>query len=304
MSAPSWTPAAASLLDPVVLSRIGDLELVARTVVDGFLSGLHKSPRLGVSTDFAEHRSYQPGDDIRRVDWRLYARTDRLHVREFEAETNTEVMFAVDTSGSMRFGTTGATKVEYVRVLVACLAHLSARQRDRVGLVLFGGDVHTLIPPSLKHVPLILQHLARMQAEGAGRLREPLRAAAASSRRRRIWVVVSDFYSPPDDLAEAVGALRAHGGEVIAMHVLDSGELALPYAEAATFVDAETGEELPLSAPDVRERYRQEIERHIAEVKRSLGGRGIDAALFSTDQPLYDALYRYLAERERLRRIR
>lgn len=304
MSAPSRTPAAASLLDPVVLSRIEDLELVARTVVDGFLSGLHRSPRLGVSTDFAEHRSYQPGDDIRRVDWRLYARTDRLHVREFEAETNTEVMFAVDTSGSMRFGTTGATKLEYVRVLVACLAHLSARQRDRVGLVLFGGDVHTLIPPSLKHVPLILQHLAKMQAEGAGRLREPLRAAAASSRRRRIWVVVSDLYSPPGELADAVGALRAHGGEVIAMHVLDPAELALPYVEAATFVDAETGEELPLSAPDVRERYRQEIERHIAEVKRSLGGRGIDTALFSTDQPLDDALYRYLAERERLRRTR
>ncbi|HLV26739.1 MAG TPA: DUF58 domain-containing protein [Gemmatimonadales bacterium] len=304
MSASTVPRLAASLLDPAVLARIDDLELVARAVVDGFLSGLHRSPRLGVSTDFAEHRTYQPGDDIRRVDWRIYARTDRLHVREFEAETNTEVMFAVDTSGSMRFGSGSHSKLDYARILVACLAHLSARQRDRVGLVLFGGDVQQVIPPSLKHVPLILQHLARATAEGAGRLREPLRAAAATSRRRRIWVVVSDFYSPPDELAEAVGALLAHGGEVIAMHVLDPAELALPYAEAATFVDAETGEELPLSAPDVRERYREEIERHVGEVKRALRGRGIDTALFTTDQPLGDALHRYLAERERLGRIR
>lgn len=304
MSAPAWTPAAARLLDPAVLARIEDLDLVARTVVDGFLSGLHRSPRLGVSSDFAEHRSYQPGDDIRRVDWRLFARTDRLHVREFEAETNTEVMFVVDTSASMSFGTTGLSKLDYVRVLVACLAHFSARQRDRVGLVLFGGDVHAMVPPSLKHVPLILQRLSTMRAEGGGRLKEPLRVAAASSRRRRIWIVVSDFYHAPDDVGEAVGALRAHGGEVVAFHVLDRAELELPYSGAATFVDAETGEELPLSAPDVRERYRDAIEAHVSGVRRALAGRGVDTTLFTTDQPLDDALMHYLGERERLGRIR
>lgn len=304
MTAPAWSPAGANLLDPAVLARIEDLDLVARTVVDGFLSGLHRSPRLGVSTDFAEHRAYQPGDDIRRVDWRLYARTDRLHVREFEAETNTEVMFALDTSGSMRFGSTSVTKLHYARIMVACLAHFSARQRDRVGLVLFGGSVRAIVPPSLKHVPLVLQTLATASAEGAGELHGPLRAAAATSRRRRIWVVVSDFYHPPDDVADAVGALRANGSDVVALHVLDPAELALPYAEAATFVDAETGEELPLHAPDVRERYRAAIEGHIADVRGALAGRGVDAALFATDRPLDDALFRYLAERERLRRIR
>jgi len=145
MTAPAWTPAAARLLDPAVLARIENLDLIARTVVDGFLSGLHRSPRLGVSTDFAEHRSYQPGDDIRRVDWRLYARTDRLHIREFEAETNTEVVFVVDTSASMAFGSTDVTKFRYASMLVASLAHFSARQRDRVGLVLFGEAVRNIV---------------------------------------------------------------------------------------------------------------------------------------------------------------
>lgn len=306
MTAPAWTPAAARLLDPVVLSRIENLDLIARIVVDGFLSGLHRSPRLGVSADFAEHRSYQPGDDVRRVDWRLYARTDRLHVREFEAETNTEVVFVVDTSASMAFGAGELSKFRYASMLVASLAHFSSRQRDRVGLVLFGGAVRTVVPPSLKHLPLILQQLSVARAEGAGpaELRAPLRVAAASSRRRRIWIVVSDFYHDPDEAADALAALRANGSEVLAIHLLDRAELTLPYSDAATYVDSETGEELPLSAPDVRAAYSEAIRQHVSNVRDALASRGVDATLFVTDQPLDDALFRYLAERERLRRVR
>lgn len=300
--------AAGRVLDPAVLARIQDLSLVARVVVDGFLAGLHRSPRLGVSTDFAEHRAYQPGDDIRRVDWRLYARTDRVHIREYEAETNAEVVFVLDTSASMGFGSAGYSKLDYARVLVACLAQFSARQRDRVGLALFADGLHTVVPPSLKHLPLVHHALARATARGgdasARSLRAPLREAGSLSRRRRIWVVVSDFYAEPDEAAEAVGALRANGGEVVAFHLLDRAELQLPYAGATTFVDAESGEEVAIDAPGVREAYAAAVAAHVAAVRAGLAGRGVDAAAVVADEPLDGVLFRYLAERERLRRVR
>ncbi len=304
MTAPAWTPAPPQLLDPAVIARIGDLSMVARVIVDGFLAGLHRSPRLGVSTDFAQHRPYQPGDDIRRVDWRLYARTDRIHVREFEAETNTEVIFLLDASASMAFGSHALTKLHFARVLIACLAHFSARQRDRIGLITFDGAIRDVVPPSMRHLSLILQRLTKTEASGRGELEAPLRAAASLSRRRRIWVVVSDFYHQPAAVAEALSALRGNGSEVLAIHVLDPAELALPYADAVTFVDAETGEEIPLDTPQVRDAYREQITAHVDAVHDALAGQGIETTLFATDRPLDDALYRYLAERERLRRVR
>jgi uncharacterized protein (DUF58 family) len=157
-------------LDPKVLARIDDLELVARFVVEGFISGLHRSPHLGFSTDFAEHRQYMPGDDIRHMDWRLYARTDRFYIKEYEADTNANFLAILDVSGSMGYGTGGLTKLEYAKYLAACLAYFSHRQRDRVGFVSVDTDIVDFVPPSAKHLNQVLHAIDRAVPRGRGAL--------------------------------------------------------------------------------------------------------------------------------------
>ena len=177
-------PAGVTFLDPKVLARIDDLELLARTVVDGFINGLHRSPYLGRSMDFAEPRAYLPGDDIRRIDWRVYGRTDRFFVKEFEADTNTNFSVLLDTSRSMAYGSAGITKLDYARYLAACLTYFSRQQRDRVGLVTFDRDVVTVVPPSAKHLERVLHELGRVTPGPGGALGRSLLRIAETVRRR------------------------------------------------------------------------------------------------------------------------
>jgi len=296
--------APAALLDPVLLARIGDLALLARTVVDGFMHGLHRARRVGLSLDFAAHRPYQPGDDIRRIDWRVYGRTERFYVKEYEADTNAAVIFALDASGSMDFGSGVVTKFAYARFLVASLAWLSQRQGDRVGLVTFAGDLLEVVPPSTRHLQLILHTLGRARAAGAGRLSPMLTRAARLSTRAGIAVVVSDCYEEPEQVQRGVGALRARGHDVVLFHLLDPAERDLPGDAAATFEDAETGERLPLRPEVLRERYRAELDRHRSELARRLAADGADYEPLTTDQPLDLALHAYLERRLAMSRIR
>jgi len=176
----------ARFVDPTVLARIGNLELVARAVVDGFINGIHRSPYFGASVDFAEHRGYVPGDDIRRVDWRLYARTDRYYIKEYEADSNSNFSVLLDVSKSMGFGSRGLTKLEYGKILAGCLTYLVHRQRDRVGLTAFDSDIVEHVPPSAKHMDVVLHMLDRLQparaaAQDGGALRPP-RAAHSHLR--------------------------------------------------------------------------------------------------------------------------
>src|SRR5512134_201853 len=164
----------ARFIDPAILGRIGDLELVARWVVEGFISGLHRSPHLGFTTDFAEHRQYTPGDDIRHIDWRVFARTERYYLKEFEADTNTNFTVLLDVSASMGYGHQSLTKLDYARYLAACLTYFSHRQRDRVGLVTFNDDIVDIVPPSAKHLTHVLHGLDRAVAGGKGSLSMPL----------------------------------------------------------------------------------------------------------------------------------
>ena len=195
-------PEGARFVDPRVLSRIGNLELLARTVVEGFLSGLHRSPHLGLSTDFAEHRPYLPGDDLRRLDWKLWARTDRLYLKEFEADTNAAVCVLLDCSPSMRYASGEVSKLDYARYLAASLLWFSRNQRDRVGLVTFDREVTGFVPPSTRHLPNALHALERLDGRGGqdgrdGRersLERPFRQASEHLRRRSILIIVSDFY--------------------------------------------------------------------------------------------------------------
>jgi uncharacterized protein (DUF58 family) len=294
-----------TFLDPKILARIGDLELLARTVVDGFMSGLHRSPNLGATTDFAEHRGYMPGDDVRRVDWRLYARTDRLHVKEFEADTNASVTVLLDVSRSMRFAAgERIPKLDYARYLAASLLWLSHRQRDRVGLLTFDDAVRDYVAPSAKHLPMVLHAIDRARAERAGELEGPLRQASEHFRRRGILVVISDFYAEPAAALRAVLQLRNRGNELLVMQVLDRAELEFPFDERGSFEDLETGERIPVVPAEVRARYRELMDAHLAELRRLFAASGVDYALLDTAKPLDHALSSYLTSRQRLVRVR
>jgi uncharacterized protein (DUF58 family) len=278
----------ARLLDPAVLARIDDLELVARVVVEGFLNGLHRAPHLGTSMDFAEHRAYAPGDDIRRIDWKLFARSDRFHVKEFEADTNTNCVVLLDVSRSMRFGHAHGPKLDWAKRLAACVLYLARRQRDRVGLATFDDAVVEWVPPSAKHLEIALHTLER--AEGF--------------RRRSMVVLVSDLYEEPAAVADAAAHLRGKGNDLLVFHLLDPAELEFPYDEATTFVDLESGERIPVVPAKLRDRYRSLVAAHVAALKDALGGAGADYVLLDTGRPLEDALSSYLASRRLVGRAR
>jgi uncharacterized protein (DUF58 family) len=224
MTQPQAIPGA-RFLDPAVLARIGNLELVARAVVEGFINGLHKAPFFGASVDFAEHRGYVPGDDVRRMDWRLWARTDRYYIKEYEAETNMNFSVLLDVSKSMDYGSRGITKLEYAKILTACLTNLVHHQRDRVGLVTFDNDVIDYVPPSAKHMEVVLHKLDTVKAGRPGDLKAPLHKLAEHFGRRGILVVISDFYAEPDAVLDAISPLRFRGNDLIVFHVLDPTEL-------------------------------------------------------------------------------
>lgn len=294
----------ARFVDPRALARIQNLELLARTVVDGFINGLHRAPHLGFSLDFAEHRAYEPGDDLRRVDWRLFGRTDRFYVKQFEADSNANCVVALDVSTSMRFGSRGLTKLDYGRYLAASLVYFSHKQRDRVGLITFDAEVIEYVPPSAKHLEFALFALDRIGDARPGSLAGPLLKMTERLRRRGIVAIISDLYDEPDAVAEAVKPLRFQGHDVVVFHVLDPAELEFPFEEAASFEDLESGDRMPIVPGALRDQYRALVRQHSETLGRLFKDSRIDYALFDTSVPLDYALFRYLSTRERLSRVR
>jgi uncharacterized protein (DUF58 family) len=298
-------PAApASFLDPALLARISDLALLARTVVDGFMHGQHRSMRRGSSSDFAQHRSYQPGDDLRRVDWKLLGRTDRFFVKEFEADTNASVTFALDSSASMDYGSGKITKFDYGKFLVASLAWLSQQQGDRVGLVTFTGDIVDIVPPSARHLQLLLHTLGRAKAGGAGTLGTPVARLTHMSSRAGIMVLVTDCYESPEELGRCAASLRMRGQDLIVFHLVDAAERDFPFSAATTFEDAETGAKLPMRPDELRKRYLEQSKAHHEAVAKRLVASGADYVRIDTDQPLDRALHSYLDRRLARSRVR
>ena len=294
----------ARFIDPAILARIDNLELIARTVVDGFISGLHRSPFLGLSIDFAEHRAYMPGDDIRRIDWRVFARTDRLYVKEFEADTNANFSVILDVSRSMDFATRGVTKLDYARMIAASLTYMSSRQRDRVGLITFDSDVIDIVPPSAKHFMTVLHTLDRLAPGKISDYTQPLRKVAEVIQRKSILAIISDLYDTPERIISAINELRFRGNDIIVFHILDPAEVDLTFNENSTFQDLETDERLPIAPDQFRDRYRELLQQHIATLQQRLGENRIDYAFFTTSQPLDHVLFQYLSERARLTRVR
>ena len=296
--------AGARFVDPVVLARVGNLELVSRSVVDGFINGMHRSPYFGASVDFAEHRGYTPGDDIRRVDWKLFGRTDRFYIKEYEADTNANFAVLLDVSKSMGFGSRGITKLEYGRLLAGCLTYLVHRQRDRVGFAAFDEDIVEFVPPSAKHMDVTLHVLDRLKPARSGQLAPPMRKLAEHFARRGLLVLVSDLYEDPQAVLEAVAPLRFRGHDMIVFHVLDPAEIEFNYDQASAFEDLESGEQIPIVPEALAEQYRTLVREHTEALRSKFSELRIDYALLNTATPLDHALFSYLSMREQLNRVR
>ena len=292
----------AKFIDPVVLAKIGNLEFIAKTVVDGLINGTHRSPFFGASVDFAEHRGYVAGDDIRRVDWRVFARTDKYYIKEFEADSNANFTVLLDISRSMGFGDR-ISKLDYGKTLAACLAYLANAQRDRVGLVTFDEGVVDHIPPSAKHLDVVLHTLDRSKPQRQGRLVEPVRKLAEHFGRRGIVVLISDFYAEPEEVFEAVGPIRFRGNDVL-LHVMDPREIDFSFAEPSSFEDMESGDQIPVVPAKLAADYRALVEAHIQTLTQEATRKQVDYMLLNTSMPLDFALFRFLSMRERFARSR
>ncbi|MEO8680698.1 MAG: DUF58 domain-containing protein [Vicinamibacterales bacterium] len=289
----------ARFVDPTVLARIGNLQLMAKSVVDGLINGTHRSPFFGASVDFAEHRGYVAGDDIRRVDWRVYARTDKYYIKEFEADSNANFSVLFDISKSMAFGAK-ISKLDYGKTLAACLSYLANNQRDRVGLITFDHEIVTHIPASAKHLDVVLHTLDKVQATRPGKLGPPLRKMAEFFGRRGILVIISDFYDEPDEIFDAIGPICHRGNDVVLFHVLDPAEIEFSFAEPSSFEDLETGDQIPIVPDALARQYQALVGAHIETMAQRASQQNVDYMLLNTSMPLDYALFRFLSMRERL----
>ena len=289
-------------LDPAVIARMGSMELRARTIVEGFLIGFHRSPYNGFSVEFSEYRQYMPGDDLSLLDWKLYARTDRYYVKKFEEETNLDCHLLLDVSGSMGYGSEDVSKQEYGAYLAASLAYLMNRQRDAVGLMVFAEQILTHLPVSARpgHLRRLLLVLDRVESGGGSNLLRPLNRLADVLSRRGMVVLISDLLDEPEQIVKGLRHLRFRGSDVIVFHLLDHAELTFPFDRETRFKDLETDDEVMAVPSMVRDYYLKEMQDLIALYERELRLAGIDYCLVDTSKPLDFALLSYLGKRSRL----
>ena len=289
-------------LDPAVIARLGTLELKARTIVEGFLSGLHRSPFKGFSVEFAEYRQYIPGDDLSSIDWKVYARSDRYYVKKFEEETNLNCYILLDVSASMGYGRAGGTtKMEYAQMLAASLAYLMNRQRDAVALTAFDDAIVHMLPPSARpgHLRSLLVILDRLTLGRRTDVSKPLHVLADAIKKRGMVVLISDLLDEPERVIDGLRHFRFRGTDVVVFHLMDPDELTFPFERAAKFRDMEVGDELMAVPSVVRSAYLAELERVLDIYKRELRSMGIDYQLVNTSDSLEFALMSYLSTRSR-----
>jgi uncharacterized protein (DUF58 family) len=289
-------------IDSRLLASVEDLPLLAQTVVEGFLDGLHRSPFLGYSTEFASYRQYVQGDNLRHLDWKVWARSDALYVKQFEDDTNYRGQIYLDTSASMDFGTGPANKFTYGRLLAAALTHLMILQRDAPGLVLFGPDSRQALPcaASRNQAMELFAALARAQAGGKTVIGQDLFGIVQAVVRRGISVVISDFFTTDDSGFELLRQLHAHRQETLVFHVLSPEELELPETGEWILEDSETGEERIVHLDEVRTSYRERLNTFCDRVKTECQSYEFDYVRLSTGEPLDQALMNYLERRSHL----
>ena len=292
-----------SYLRPDIVSRLASMELRARLVVEGFMTGLHRSPYHGFSVEFAEHRQYMPGDEIRRIDWKVLGRTDRYYIKQFEEETNLKAYILVDASRSMDFKAEGqVTKLQYASYLAAALAYLLVKQQDAVGLVTYDEEIRKYLPPHSTKVYLqsILAELEQLRAgntTGTGRV---LNAVADRLQRRGLVLVLSDLFDDPSEVMSALKHFRHGQHEVIVFHILDPRERNFQFGRDAIFRDMESGEELMTQPYQIQRSYQDAMRDFIARYKKECREQRIDYVLLDTSMPFDIALYEFLNKRRHI----
>jgi len=288
-------------LDPAVLAGISSLDLLARTVVDGFVAGLHRSPDFGFSQEFAEYRAYTPGDDLRHVDWNLYARTDRAFIKRYRGETNSQLTILLDASKSMQYTSGPLNKMDYARFIAASLFYLAVRnQRDAAGLIVFDDEVRDYVRPSTRQGQLarLLASLESAEPRARTDFGKPLRHFQELLHRRGIAILISDFYAEPETIVRTVEPLRFHGNEVMLFHVLDPQEIQPVLKGPSLLLDLETDQTMEVIPDFAKSSYRAKVEAHIEQLRSRAKAAGMDYHLLVTDQPLDAALREYLTRRQ------
>jgi uncharacterized protein (DUF58 family) len=287
-------------IDPALLAGLSHLDLVAKTVVDGFVAGLHRSPDFGFSQEFAEYRAYTPGDDLRHVDWNVFARTERAYLKRYRGETNCQLTMMLDSSASMGYSSHGITKLDYARFLAVSLAYMANQQRDAAGVIIFDDDVRNYIRPSTRQGQFMRVAHAIEHAQLGTRtdFAKPFVHFQNFLRRRGIVVVISDFYEQPDTIIKTVAPLRFRGNELVLFHVLDPEEIRPKLKEPVLLVDVETDDALEVSPEYAKEEYTLKIDAHVEALSKKAAAANIDYCLLRTDRPLDDALREYFLVRK------
>jgi uncharacterized protein (DUF58 family) len=293
-------------LDPAVLAGISSLDLLAKTVVDGFVAGLHRSPDFGFSQEFAEYRAYTPGDDLRHIDWNLFARTERMYLKRYRGETNSQLTILLDASNSMNFssatdGSVQPSKMDYARFTAASLFYLAIHnQRDAAGLIVFDDEVRNYIAPSTRQGQLhrLLAGLEQAEPRARTDFSKPLLHFQRLLQRRGIVIIISDFYEDPESIVKTIEPLRFHGNEVVLFHVLDPKEMRPEFRGPAILVDLETDQRLEVIPEYTRNDYRRKVDAHIEQLGDRARASGMDYHLLVTDQPLDETLREYLSIRK------
>ena len=290
------------ILTPEAVSRLSNLSLIARLVVEGFITGLHKSPYHGFSVEFAEHRPYMAGDDTRHIDWKVFAKTDRYYVKQFEEETNLKGMILLDVSASMDFSSHSVTKFQYSRYLAAALSYLMIKQRDAVGMVTFDSRIRKYLPP--RSVPsflnLLLQEMTDVVPGQETNIAETLHSLADRIRRRGLIMLFSDLLDEPDRVLSGLKHFRHNKHEVIVFHILDPLERSFEFKQDGVFRDMETGEMMPTQPWHIQQEYRKKVDQFIEYFKKKCLANRIDYVLMDTKQPFDHALLQYFIKRKRM----
>jgi uncharacterized protein (DUF58 family) len=294
-------PAYLDLLDPSALARLGRLELIARQVVEGFISGRHKSPYKGFSVEFAEHREYSPGDDIRDIDWRVYGKSDRYYIKQYEEETNVRATILLDASGSMKYqGAQAVSKFRYGQMLAASLAHLMLHQCDAVGLVTFDTLVRRFIPPRSRasHLRVLLEEMDATEPGGETSLGDIFHDIAERVHRRGLVVIISDLFDDVTRLMSGLHHFRYKRHEVLLLHVMAPEELTFPFSNWTQFRNLESpGHRIQLDPRSVRDQYLKAVGQFVEQVHREAGRMEIDYVQMDTSTPFAQVLSSYLGRR-------
>ncbi len=292
-------PDSKRFLHPEAIKRIGRLEIRARHIVEGFLSGMHRSPYFGQSVEFLQHREYVPGDDLRHVDWQVWARQDRLYVKQYEEDTNLRCYLVVDVSGSMQYGEGTWTKYEYGCTAAASLAYLLLKQQDAVGCVTFDQSIRSKVPPSSRrnHIMSVVQALDQQSPDNKTQLLDVFRHVAETFPRRGMMIVVSDLFADPQSTIKGLRLLRQRGHDVMVFHIMDDDELDFPFNGPTRFEDSESDAHLNCNPRALRDGYLAALDEFLEQMRHGCAKNTVDYALIRTGDPLDAVLAHYLSNR-------